>query len=146
MTAQEKLKASKLSVTAQRIAILDAVTANPHCTADLVIKEVKSELGKVSKQAVYDTLHLLSEKEIIRCIQPSGFPSIFEARVKDNHHHLICRECNETHDVDCAVGHAPCLTPKEDFGFLVDEAEVIYWGYCPACLEKMKAKKSLEKQ
>ncbi|GHC47783.1 Fur family transcriptional regulator [Roseibacillus persicicus] len=122
-----------LAVTAQRLAVLKAVAGEPHGTADSISKAVRDEIGTVSRQAVYDSLGLLSEKGLIRRIQPSGSPARFEDRVGDNHHHLICRKCGVTVDVDCAVGHTPCLTASQDWGFEIDEAEVIYWGICPSC-------------
>ena len=122
-----------LPVTAQRLAVMRAVSEQPHGTADVITESVKGHLGTVSRQAVYDSLGLLSEAGLIRRIQPAGSPARYEDRVGDNHHHLICRNCGKTVDVDCAVGHAPCLTPSDDHGFVVDEAEVIYWGICPNC-------------
>jgi Fe2+ or Zn2+ uptake regulation protein len=123
-----------LQVTAQRIAVLRAIARRPHCTADDVAEDVRSEIGAISRQAVYDALGLLAEKGLIRRIQPAGSPARFEDRIGDNHHHLICRKCGKTVDVDCAVGAAPCLNAAADSGYQVDEAEVIFWGTCPACL------------
>lgn len=123
-----------IQVTAQRLAVLRAVADRPHCTADQVIEAVCAEIGAISRQAVYDTLAMLVEKGIVRRIQPAGSPALYESRVGDNHHHLICRRCGKTVDVDCAVGDAPCLTPADDAGYQIEEAEVIYWGTCPACL------------
>lgn len=128
------LREHQVHVTAQRIAVLRAVSARPHCTADDVIDLVRREIGAISKQAVYDALGLLAEKRIIRRIQPAGSPARYEDRVGDNHHHLICRTCGKTVDVDCAVGYTPCLTASNDAGYRIDEAEVIYWGTCPICL------------
>lgn len=122
-----------LSVTAQRLAVLRAVSAHPHCTADEVAEEVRADIGTISRQAVYDALAVLADKRIIRRIQPAGSPARFEDRVGDNHHHLICRTCGATVDVDCAAGRAPCLKASSTSGFEVDEAEVIYWGTCPKC-------------
>ena len=127
-------RAHRVHVTAQRIAVLRAVAGNPHCTADDVAEQVRTELGTISRQAVYDVLGLLAEKGIIRRIQPAGSPARYEDRVGDNHHHLICRTCGKTVDVNCAVGYTPCLTASHDAGYLIDEAEVIYWGTCPDCL------------
>lgn len=124
-----------MAVTAQRVAVLRAVSGLPHGTADSISEVVKTDIGTVSRQAVYDSLSLLSEKGLIRRIQPSGSPARYEDRVGDNHHHLICRNCGVTVDVDCAVGHTPCLTASDDSGFDIDEAEVIYWGTCPSCQE-----------
>lgn len=129
------LRNSHVHVTAQRIAVLKAVAGRPHCTADEVAEEVRGEIGAISRQAVYDALGLLSEKGIIRRIQPAGSPARYEDRVGDNHHHLICRTCGKTVDVDCAVGEAPCLTASNSQGYHIDEAEVVYWGYCPACID-----------
>ena len=132
----ELLRRHGLQVTAQRLAVLTAVSASPHCTADEVAEAVRAEIGSISRQAVYNALGLLAEKGMIRRIQPAGSPARFEDRVRDNHHHLICRTCGRTVDVDCAVGAAPCLTPSDDAGFEIDEAEVVYWGRCPDCLAK----------
>lgn len=122
-----------VQVTAQRIAILRAVSACPHATADVLLDEVRAALGTISKQAVYDTLGLLVDKGLIRRIQPASSAARYEDRVNDNHHHLICRGCGAIHDIDCAVGERPCLTAAHDHGFVIDEAEVIYWGRCPTC-------------
>lgn len=113
-----------------------AVSNRPHATADAISKDVRSEIGAISRQAVYDSLGLLAERGLIRRIQPAGSPALYEDRVGDNHHHLICRSCGMTVDVDCAVGERPCLTAAEDAGYHIDEAEVIYWGTCPECLAK----------
>lgn len=123
-----------IPVTAQRLAVLRAVTAKPHSTADAIADEVRSEIGVISKQAVYNALGTLTERGLIRRIQPAGSPALYEDRVGDNHHHLICRTCGMTVDVDCAVGKTPCLTASHQAGFQIDEAEVIYWGTCPGCL------------
>ena len=128
------LRAHGMHVTAQRLAVLRAVSQLPHSTADDIDKVVRSELGAVSRQAVYDALGALSEKQLIRRIQPAGSSARYETRVGDNHHHVICRLCGRTDDVDCAVGYTPCLTAADDLGFEIDEAEVIYWGRCPACV------------
>ena len=103
----------------------------PHCTADDVAEAVRAEIGAISRQAVYDALAVLTEKGLLRRIQPAGSPARYEDRVGDNHHHLICRTCNRMVDVDCAVGETPCLTAADDAGYEIDEAEVIYWGRCP---------------
>ena len=129
----EALRRRGVQVTAQRLAVLRAVTARPHATADDVIEIVRREIGAISKQSVYDALALLAERGLVRRIQPAGSPARYEDRVEDNHHHLICRDCGRTVDVDCAVGEAPCLTAKDDAGFEVHEAEVIWWGRCPEC-------------
>ena len=123
-----------VQVTAQRLAVLRAVSGRPHSTADDIARDVRFEIGAVSRQAVYDALGILTEKSLIRRIQPAGSPARYEDRVGDNHHHVICRTCGKTVDVDCAVGHTPCLTAADDSGYQIDEAEVIYWGTCPECL------------
>jgi Fe2+ or Zn2+ uptake regulation protein len=129
----ELLRAHGLSATAQRVAVLRAVTAHPHVTADGVHDAATSELGAISRQSVYDTLNTFVEKGLLRRIQPIGSPALYEDRVGDNHHHLICRECSRVVDVDCAVGFRPCLQAADDNGFEIDEAEVAYWGRCPEC-------------
>ena len=129
----EQLRQNGLQVTAQRVAVLGAVSAVPHATADEVAREVKAQIGVISRQAVYDALHVLADKGIIRRIQPAGSPARFEDRVGDNHHHLICRGCGRVVDVDCAVGDTPCLHAADDSGYEIDEAEVIFWGHCPDC-------------
>ncbi len=134
------LREHGLQVTAQRVAVLRAVSRRPHCTADVVAEEVRAEIGAISRQAVYDALGTLVEKGIIRRIQPAGSPALYEDRVADNHHHVICRTCGKTVDVDCAVGEAPCLTAADDSGYQIDEAEVIFWGTCPACLAESSRK------
>ncbi len=128
------LREHGVQVTAQRVAVLRAVSGRPHCTADDIAEVVRAEIGAISRQAVYDALGTLAEKGIIRRIQPAGSPALYEGRVGDNHHHLICRICGKTVDVDCAVGAAPCLTAADTSGYVIDEAEVIYWGTCPKCL------------
>jgi Fur family ferric uptake transcriptional regulator len=129
-----------VQVTAQRLAVLAAVSGRPHLTADAVATIVRGEIGAISRQAVYDALGLLVEKGLIRRIQPDGSPARYEDRVGDNHHHLICRSCGHMVDVDCAVGAAPCLTPGDDSGYEIDEAEVIYWGRCAECLAQPPAR------
>ena len=125
-------------MTAQRLAVLRAVSGQPHITADAVAEAVRSEIGAISLQSVYDALSLLVSEGLIRRIQPSGSAARFEDRVGDNHHHLICRSCGRVVDTDCAVGAAPCLTAIDDRGYEIDEAEVAYWGRCPDCLEKSR--------
>ncbi|MGE5288039.1 MAG: Fur family transcriptional regulator [Micromonosporaceae bacterium] len=129
----ELLRQRGYRVTAQRLAVLRAVSSAPHVTADSVADSVRAEIGSISLQAVYDVLDVLVDVGLVRRIQPAGSPARFEARVSDNHHHVICRVCGRTADVDCAVGSAPCLTAADDMGYLIDEAEVIYWGRCPEC-------------
>ncbi len=130
------LRQHGLQVTAQRLAVLRVLAGRPHSTADDIAKEVRAEIGTISRQAVYDVLGALADKGIIRRIQPAGSPTLYEDRVGDNHHHVICRSCGNAEDVDCAVGHAPCLHASNDSGFLIDEAEVLYWGTCPKCQAK----------
>ena len=127
------LRQHGLQVTAQRLAIMRAVSKRPHATADVLLDEVRAALGSISRQAVYDALGVLVDKNLIRRIQPAGSAARYEDRVGDNHHHLICRECGTMLDVDCAIGAVPCLTANVDHGFAIDEAEVIYWGRCPSC-------------
>lgn len=125
-------------MTAQRLAVLRAVASHPHSTADRLADAVRDEIGAISLQSVYDALGVLAAKGLIRRIQPAGSPALFEDRVDDNHHHLICRVCGRTVDVDCAVGVAPCLTAADDRGYEIDEAEVIYWGRCPECVKNSR--------
>jgi Fe2+ or Zn2+ uptake regulation protein len=127
------LRENGIPVTAQRLAVLRAVDGYPHGTANSIAEIVRTELGVISRQAVYNVLAVLVENGLLRRIQPSRSPARYENRVGDNHHHLICRSCGKTVDVDCVVGHAPCLTAAHDSGFLIDEAEVVYWGTCPDC-------------
>jgi len=131
--ATDLLRQNGVQVTAQRLAVMRAVGASPHGTADDVYEVVHDDIGAISRQAVYDSLAMLADKNLIRRIQPAGSPARYEDRVGDNHHHLICRTCNRMLDVDCAVGYTPCLTAADDFGYEIDEAEVIYWGRCPEC-------------
>ena len=128
-----KLRDHGLQVTAQRIAVMEAVTGHPHTTPDELAEVVRNKIGSISRQAVYDTLGVFVEKNLVRRIQPSGWVARYEARVGDNHHHLVCRGCDLMYDIDCAVGYTPCLTADDDHGFVIDEAEVVYWGMCPAC-------------
>jgi len=129
------LRRHGLQITAQRLAVMRAVLGRPHSTADDVAEVVRAEIGAISRQAVYDALGVLVDKGLLRRIQPAGSSARYENRVGDNHHHLICRTCGRVVDVDCAVGATPCLTAAQDFGFEIDEAEVIYWGHCPSCRE-----------
>jgi len=128
------LRAAGLRVTAPRLAVLAAVREIPHATVDEIARRARARAGTVSIQAVYDILRALAQAGIARRIEPAGSPARYEARVGDNHHHLVCRVCGSVADVDCAVGHAPCLVPDDASGYLVDEADVTYWGVCPACL------------
>jgi Fur family ferric uptake transcriptional regulator len=138
-TSADLLREHGVHVTAQRLAVMEAVSRHPHCTADDVASAVRAEIGTISRQAVYDALGLLADKGLIRRIQPAWSPARFEDRAGDNHHHLVCRTCFRMVDVDCAVGAAPCLTPADDAGYEVDEAEVIYWGRCPECVARSPA-------
>jgi Fur family ferric uptake transcriptional regulator len=122
-----------LRVTRPRVAVLDAVRALPHSDTETVFAAVRAGLPEVSRQAVYDVLAALTDAGLLRRIQPSGSVARYEARVSDNHHHVVCRGCGTIADVDCAVGEAPCLSAADDHGFVLDEAEVIYWGLCPDC-------------
>jgi Fur family transcriptional regulator, stress-responsive regulator len=132
------LRQRGLRVTAQRLAVLRTVSSAPHATTGAVVQTVRDELGSISTQAVYDVLEILTEKGLLRRIQPAGSPARYEDRVGDNHHHLVCRVCDRMVDVDCAVGDAPCLEAVEDSGFEIDEAEVVYWGRCPDCVGTAK--------
>ena len=132
-TTAEVLRGAGLRVTAARVALLETVRDGGHLGVEAVASGVRDRVGHVSLQAVYEALHALTAAGLVRRIEPPGSPALFEGRVGDNHHHLVCRSCGVVADVDCAVGHAPCLTASEDHGFSVDEAEVIYWGLCPAC-------------
>lgn len=134
------LREHGVQVTAQRLAVLRAVSGRPHCTADDVAEDVRADIGAISRQAVYDALGMLAEKGLIRRIQSAGSPARYEDRVGDHHHHVICRICGKTVDVDCAIGETHCLTAAAaDSGYQIDEAEVIYWGTCPECLAESSA-------
>ncbi|SDC60955.1 Fur family transcriptional regulator [Rhodococcus tukisamuensis] len=130
---QAQLRSVGLRVTAPRVAVLNAVAAQPHSDADGVAAAVRRELGSVSTQAVYDVLRACVNAGILRRIEPAGSPARFETRTGDNHHHLVCRGCGLVVDVDCVVGHAPCLQPSDPHGFAIDEAEVVFWGLCERC-------------
>ncbi len=139
---QEMLQHAGLRVTAPRLAVLNAITGEgQHRDADAIAVVARKRLGTLSTQAVYDNLHVLEEAGLVRRIQPSGHPARYEARVGDNHHHIVCRRCGLTADIDCAVGHAPCLEPSTDHGFVVQEAEVIFWGICPECQKELDTEK-----
>ncbi|MHC3468941.1 Fur family transcriptional regulator [Streptomyces sp. 7R007] len=127
------LREAALRVTRPRMAVLSAVHGHPHADTDSIIGVVREDLGGVSHQAVYDVLRVLTAAGLLRRIEPPGSAARYEARVGDNHHHLVCRSCGAIVDVDCAVGAAPCLTVSDDQGFVIDEAEVVYWGQCPGC-------------
>lgn len=128
----DALRAAGLQVTAQRLAVYRAATVSPHSSTDDICQAVRDELGVISRQAVYDALNIMTEHGLLRRIQPAGSPARYEHRV-DNHHHLACRQCDTLIDIDCAIGKAPCLIADDDHGYLIDEAEVIYWGICPDC-------------
>jgi len=130
---EQMLRGADLRVTRPRVAVLGAVHDHPHADTDTLIGAVRTELPSVSHQAVYDVLRALTTAGLVRRIQPSGSVARYESRVGDNHHHVVCRSCGAIADVDCAVGQAPCLHASDDRGFVIDEAEVIYWGRCPAC-------------
>ena len=133
VTAAKLLRDRGLHATAQRLAVIRAVSDTPHGTADDIEEIVRADIGVISRQAVYNALGALTEKGLIRRIQPARSSARYEDRVDDNHHHLVCRSCGRTVDVDCAVGGRPCLEADDDHGFMIDEAEVIYWGTCPDC-------------
>jgi Fur family ferric uptake transcriptional regulator len=128
------LRRHGMHVTAQRLAVLRALSDVSHRTADDIYTAVRAEIGAISRQAVYDALAALTDRGLLRRIQPAGSPARYENRVGDNHHHLICRSCRRMVDVDCAVGDTPCLTAADDSGYQIDEAEVVYWGRCPECV------------
>jgi Fe2+ or Zn2+ uptake regulation protein len=136
MDVASHLRSAGLRVTAPRLAVYDAVAAAPHCDADHVATAVRARLGSVSTQGVYDALRVLSEQGLLRRIQPAGSAARYEARTGDNHHHVVCRSCGTTADVDCATGATPCLHASQDHGFAIDEAEVVYWGLCPTCQQR----------
>ena len=131
----EMLRGASLRVTAIRLAVLDALVAHPHAEAEVVRASVADALGSVSVQSVYDTLSALRVGEVVRKVEPAGHPARYELHAHDNHHHLACRSCGKIVDVPCAVDTMPCMTPLDTHGFVLDEAEVIYWGLCSACRE-----------
>jgi Fur family ferric uptake transcriptional regulator len=135
------LRGVELRVTRPRVAVLAAVHDHPHADTDSIIRVVRQDLGEVSHQAVYDVLRALTSAGLVRRIQPSGSAARYEARVGDNHHHVVCRSCGAIADVDCAVGETPCLEPSDDHGFVIDEAEVTYWALCPECVTALTSKK-----
>ncbi|WP_438823270.1 Fur family transcriptional regulator [Nocardioides imazamoxiresistens] len=130
---QQQLRGAGLRVTRPRLAVLDAVRDHPHADTDTILGAVRRHLPDVSAQAVYDSLNVLTTSRLVRRIKPNGSVARYETRTGDNHHHVVCRSCGVIADVDCAVGEAPCLTASDDHGFVIDEAEVIYWGRCAAC-------------
>ncbi|MFJ4466349.1 Fur family transcriptional regulator [Streptomyces sp. NPDC089424] len=132
-TTAEELRGAGLRVTAARVALLETVRAGDHLGVEAIASGVRERVGHISLQAVYEALHALTAARLVRRIEPAGSPARYEGRVGDNHHHLVCRSCGTVTDVECATGQAPCLTASNDHGFSIDEAEVIYWGLCPAC-------------
>jgi Fe2+ or Zn2+ uptake regulation protein len=130
---EAQLRAASLRVTRPRLAVLAALRDHPHVDTESVIALVRAEYPSVSHQAVYDVLRVLTEAGLARRIQPAGATARYESRVGDNHHHVVCRSCGAIADVECAIGHTPCLTASDDHGYLIDEAEVVYWGTCPEC-------------
>ena len=133
MTPEEQLRDAVLRVTGPRVAVLTEVHAHPHADVDTLTAKIRTRLGSVSTQAVYDVLRALTDAGLVRRIEPAGSPARFEARVGDNHHHVVCRTCGIVADIDCATGSAPCLAAGSTNGFVIDEAEVTYWGVCPSC-------------
>jgi len=133
LDVERLLREASLRVTRPRVAVLTAVYEHPHSDTDSIIAVVREDLGEVSTQAVYDVLRALTAARLVRRIEPAGSVARYESRVADNHHHAVCRSCGAIADVDCAVGDTPCLTASHDHGYLIDEAEVTYWGLCPAC-------------
>ncbi len=131
--ATTMLRDARLRVTRPRLAVLDAVSLHPHADTDAIATVARAALGSVSTQAVYDVLAVLTTSGLVRRIEPAGLVARFELRVGDNHHHVVCRSCGSIADVDCAVGHRPCLDASDSQGFVIDEAEVTYWGICPHC-------------
>ena len=129
----EELRSAGLRVTAARVALLETVRDGDHLGVEAIAARVRDRIGHVTLQAVYDALHALTAAGLVRRIEPAGQPARFEGRVRDNHHHVVCRSCGAVADVDCAVGEAPCLTASDDHGFSIGEAEVVYWGLCPSC-------------
>ena len=130
---EDALRGAALRVTRPRVSVLTALYAHPHADTDTVIRAVREDLGDVSHQAVYDVLRALTGAGLVRRIEPSGSVARYESRVGDNHHHVVCRSCGSIADVDCAVGDTPCLTASNDQGYVIDEAEVTYWGLCSSC-------------
>jgi Fur family transcriptional regulator, stress-responsive regulator len=127
------LRAAQMRVTAPRVAVLSEVRSGQHVTAEQVAAGVRGRVGPISTQAVYDVLAALTRAALLRRIEPAGSPTRYETRVGDNHHHVVCRGCGAIADVDCVVGEAPCLSPPDAGGFVVDEAEITFWGLCPTC-------------
>jgi Fur family ferric uptake transcriptional regulator len=127
------LRGAALRVTRPRLAVLNAVQHHPHVDTDSIIVAVRASDPEVSRQSVYNSLHAMTDAGLLRRIQPAGSVARYETRIGDNHHHVVCRSCGAIADVDCAIGESPCLVASDDGGFSIDEAEVTYWGRCPAC-------------
>ncbi|MBX3096341.1 MAG: transcriptional repressor [Fimbriimonadaceae bacterium] len=126
-------------MTAQRLAVLSSIDAEGrHKDAEFIVNAARQRLGSMSRQAVYDNLHALVAAGILRRIEPAGSSALYETRVADNHHHLICRGCQAVVDIDCVVGAAPCLEPDQNHGYVIDEAEIVFWGLCPECQSQTK--------
>jgi Fur family transcriptional regulator, stress-responsive regulator len=142
--ALRALRGAGLRVTKPRRAVLAWLTDHPHSTVDDIGRGVRAQLGSVSTQAIYDVLAVCTDAGLLRRIEPAGHPARFECRVGDNHHHLVCRRCGRTDDVDCAIGRRPCLTPSDPHGFALDEAEVVFWGLCPGCLTERPSRHNEE--
>ena len=136
--AEQLLRSVNLRVTRPRLPVLEAVYAHPHADTDAIVTAVRGDLPSVSTQAVYNVLRALTTVGLIRQIEPAGSVPRYESRVGDNHHHVVCRTCGAIADVDCATGDTPCLTASTDHGFVIDEAEVVYWGFCPTCTSTRK--------
>jgi Fe2+ or Zn2+ uptake regulation protein len=137
--AAEVLRRAGLRVTANRLAVVAALGRRPHADTESIIAEVRRQIGPVSAQGVYNALAAFSEAGVVRRIEPAGSVALYELRVADNHHHVVCRKCGAVQDVDCAVGRRPCLTPSDTHGYLLDEAEVTYWGFCPECQDRPRS-------
>lgn len=142
--SEQLLRGADLRVTRPRLAVLNAVYGSPHADTNSIVDATRVELGEVSVQAVYDVLRALTDAGLVRRIQPPGSVARYEARVGDNHHHVVCRLCGAIADVDCAAGETPCLTASEDHGYAIDEAEVVYWGRCPECLAAQASEQATE--
>ena len=128
-----QLRSHGLRVTEPRLAVLEEVSKGGHYSADELRVTVGSRIGSVSTQAIYDIVHALTQAHILREVKPNGMVALYELETGDNHHHLVCRSCNSIENVPCATGYMPCLQASDDFGYDIDEAEVIYWGTCVQC-------------
>jgi Fur family transcriptional regulator, stress-responsive regulator len=143
---EHMLRQADLRVTRPRLAVLNTLHDHPHADTDSIIGAVRADLGEVSHQAVYDVLRALTAAGLVRRIQPMGSVARYEARVGDNHHHVVCRSCGAIADVDCAVGYTPCLTAADESGYEINEAEVIYWGRCPECVNQQTARQEKDRR